>query len=248
VRGGAWSSTPAEAATVRLIFERYLKLRSVRLLKEELTRDGIVSKVRVSRKGSQIRWTTIRPRRALRIARQPDLLGEIRHRKVDIPASIRQVVDKAVWNRCENDFENKPRITERRRQRVLSSLAGNCSTKMVNRLYACGANKSGRRYRYYVSRESGFNRSAVKTKNGWRLPALEYRSERSQARVGRCSEIGPLSLRSCRKLACPIGELQPALDAAERESRELAPDAEVAKSPRNLIDRFNWSAVESECR
>jgi hypothetical protein len=33
-----------------MIFERYLKLRSVRLLKEELTRDEIVSKVRVSRK------------------------------------------------------------------------------------------------------------------------------------------------------------------------------------------------------
>jgi site-specific DNA recombinase len=38
----------AEAATVRHMFERYIELRSVRLLKEELTRDGVVSKVRVS--------------------------------------------------------------------------------------------------------------------------------------------------------------------------------------------------------
>ena len=43
----------AEANTVRHIFERCLELRSVRLLKEELTRDGIVSKVRVSKKGNQ---------------------------------------------------------------------------------------------------------------------------------------------------------------------------------------------------
>ena len=43
----------AEAATVGQIFERYLELRSVRLLKEELTRDGIVSKVRVSKSGNR---------------------------------------------------------------------------------------------------------------------------------------------------------------------------------------------------
>ena len=42
---------PAEAVTVRHIFDRYLKLRSVRLLKEELTREGIVSKIRLSCKG-----------------------------------------------------------------------------------------------------------------------------------------------------------------------------------------------------
>src|SRR6266568_2334909 len=34
----------AEATTVRHIFERYLKLRSVRLLKEELSSEGIISK------------------------------------------------------------------------------------------------------------------------------------------------------------------------------------------------------------
>src|SRR5262245_41026382 len=43
----------AEAATVKLIFERYLALSSVRLLKHELDRRGIISKVRLSRKGSK---------------------------------------------------------------------------------------------------------------------------------------------------------------------------------------------------
>src|SRR5271168_5044037 len=43
----------AEAATVRQIFQRYLELRSVRLLKEELTRDGVVSKVRLSKTGKR---------------------------------------------------------------------------------------------------------------------------------------------------------------------------------------------------
>jgi DNA invertase Pin-like site-specific DNA recombinase len=42
---------PAEATTVRQIFERYLELASVRLLKHDLDRRGVVSKIRLSRKG-----------------------------------------------------------------------------------------------------------------------------------------------------------------------------------------------------
>jgi site-specific DNA recombinase len=40
-----------EAETVRHIFTRYAELGSVRLLKEELDRDGYVSKVRVNKHG-----------------------------------------------------------------------------------------------------------------------------------------------------------------------------------------------------
>src|SRR5438552_445500 len=39
---------PAEAETVKGIFQRYLELRSVRLLKDELDRRGIISKIRLS--------------------------------------------------------------------------------------------------------------------------------------------------------------------------------------------------------
>src|SRR6202158_3386866 len=42
-----------EAATVRQIFERYLEFGSVRLLKEDLDRRGIVSKIRMSKSGTR---------------------------------------------------------------------------------------------------------------------------------------------------------------------------------------------------
>jgi site-specific DNA recombinase len=45
---------PEEAATVRLIFRRYLQLGSVRLLKQDLERTGIRSKQRGRRNGSRI--------------------------------------------------------------------------------------------------------------------------------------------------------------------------------------------------
>src|SRR6266705_140896 len=43
---------PAEAETVKGIFQRYLELRSVRLLKDDLDRRGIISKIRLSRNGN----------------------------------------------------------------------------------------------------------------------------------------------------------------------------------------------------
>jgi DNA invertase Pin-like site-specific DNA recombinase len=44
---------PAEAETVKGIFQRYLELRSVRLLKDDLDRRGIISKIRLSRNGNR---------------------------------------------------------------------------------------------------------------------------------------------------------------------------------------------------
>jgi site-specific DNA recombinase len=42
---------PSGAETVRHIFQRYCQLRSVRVLREELDRDGIRSKLRVAKNG-----------------------------------------------------------------------------------------------------------------------------------------------------------------------------------------------------
>src|SRR5271154_4486762 len=44
---------PSEAETVRQIFQRYCELGSVRLLKEELNRRGVRSKVRIARNGKR---------------------------------------------------------------------------------------------------------------------------------------------------------------------------------------------------
>jgi len=42
----------AEASLVRQIYQRYLELGSVRLLKQDLDQRGVTSKARLSRKGS----------------------------------------------------------------------------------------------------------------------------------------------------------------------------------------------------
>jgi site-specific DNA recombinase len=108
-------------------------------------------------------------------------------------------------------------------------------TKGGEPLYACGASKMTRRYRYYVSRKV-IRGSSHKTKNGWRLPALEI--ERAVARACR-QMLGdrPVIAATLQDASVPIGDLQSALDAAERKSELLAQDAVVADNLRDLIDR-----------
>jgi hypothetical protein len=114
-------------------------------------------------------------------------------------------------------------------------LAGKLFDESGEPLYACGASKGTRRYRYYVSRKV-IRGSSHKTNNGWRLPALEI--ERAVASAAR-QMLGdqPAIAVTLQDAGVPIGDLQSALDAAERKSKQLAQDAEVADHLRNLIDR-----------
>ncbi len=134
---------PAEAATVRHLFERYLKLGSVRLLKAELSRDGIVSKVRVSKQAvnqadkhsGAVRSMHCSPTRSTSVR-----FGTARS---GIAANSGQSWIKPSGNRCKNDFASKPRITERwtsRGSRV--RWPASCSTKTVSRSTRAGPTRA----------------------------------------------------------------------------------------------------------
>ena len=228
---------PAEAATVRDIFERYLRLRSVRLLKEELIRDGIVSKVRVSKKGDQSGGQPFGRGALYELLANPIYVGEVRHRKVRHPGQQQAIVDKAVWEQVQERLRKQAAHHRTLDGKVGSSpLAGKLFDENGEPLYACGANKGARRYRYYVSRKV-VQRSEEKTKNGWRLPALEI--ERAVATACR-QMLGdrPAIAANLQEAGVPIGDLPPALEAAKTKGEQLEHESSgVAGSLRNLIDR-----------
>jgi len=226
----------AEAATVRHIFERYLELRSVRLLQEELTRDGVVSKIRVSSKGNRSGGQPFGRGALYELLANPIYLGEIRHRKARHPGQHLAIVDRAVWDKVQERLRTQAAHHRTIDRGALSSpLAGKLFEESGEPLYSCGANRSARRYRYYVSRKV-IRGSAEKTKNGWRLPALEF--ERAVAGASR-RMLGdrPAIAATLQDAGVPISDLQSALDAAERTSNQLGQDAGVADNLRNLIDR-----------
>ena len=70
----------AEAATVRLIYQLYLQLGSVRLVKAELDRRGLVSKVRVSKAGVRSGGFRFGRGALYEMLANPIYIGQIRHR------------------------------------------------------------------------------------------------------------------------------------------------------------------------
>jgi site-specific DNA recombinase len=92
---------PVEAETVRHIYRRYAELGSVRALRDELNRAGVLSKPRLDRFG---RATGGKPlaRGALYLLLQNRLYrGEIVHKSTSHPGEHPAIIDPALWDRVQ---------------------------------------------------------------------------------------------------------------------------------------------------
>ncbi len=168
----------AEAAEVRLLFERYLELGSVPALAGELNdRTGPAG-----RSLSLIHNDTGQGRRrtARRIGNgklyymlaNPIYTGRVRHgaeiHAGEHDAIITDVLFEAVQARLA-DQAPRPRGTAVSRD--IHLLNGLVFDETGDRLSPIHATKQGKRYRYYVS--SRLKRGRSRQKDGWRIPAAE---------------------------------------------------------------------------
>ena len=92
---------PPEAETVRLIFRRYNQLKSVRLLKQDLDRRGLVSKVRTGKNGLEMGGRAYSRGKLYKLLSNPIYKGEIRHLKTCHPGLHEAVIDDALWNKTQ---------------------------------------------------------------------------------------------------------------------------------------------------
>src|ERR1700758_2892065 len=74
-----------EAATVRLVFQLYIELKSVGQVRDELDRRSIVSKQRVSKSGSRSGGVRFGRGALYEMLANPIYVGEIRHKRVSHP-------------------------------------------------------------------------------------------------------------------------------------------------------------------
>jgi site-specific DNA recombinase len=179
----------SEANTVRHIFERYLELRSVRLLKKDLDRRGIVSAAKSSRKGN-IRGGKSFSRGALySLLSNPVYVGEIRHKKERYPGQHKAIVSRKLWERVQEQLRSRTvRSGDGRKTEAIGSpLAGKLFDEGGEPLYVQGAAKGQRRYRYYVSKKL-VKGEAQDAKRGWRLPAPEIERMVSRAALAMLSD------------------------------------------------------------
>src|SRR5467141_3070491 len=169
----------AEATTVRHLFTRYCELGSVRLLKEELDRNGVRSKIRVSKDGVESGGQAFSRGALYTLLRNPIYVGEIRHKGVCHSGQHAPVVDRAMWDKVAQLLRWQSAGCGARSSGTKSCvLIGKLFDKSGERLTPSHAVKGDRRYRYYVSR-SFMKGTAAQVDSGWRLPAAEI--ERSIA-------------------------------------------------------------------
>jgi site-specific DNA recombinase len=160
-----------EARTVVDIYRRYLVLKSVRDLHDELADAGIRSKRRVRPDGATYGGQKI-VRGALYLMLQNRIYrGEITHKGKSYPGGHPAIIDQPLWDEVQAVLtQNRVERTTGARAKYPSLLGGFVFDTTGERLTPTYAIKKGTRYRYYVSsslvREAKGNRAG-----GWRLPA-----------------------------------------------------------------------------
>jgi hypothetical protein len=173
-----------EAKTVRLLFELYLKLGSVRRLQEECQRRGLRTKQRTMLDGRQSGGTAFGRGHLYRILSNPIYIGRIPHKGRSYEAEHKGIIDAETWDKVQAQLAmNAGRKRGRASSEHPSLLAGLLFTAEGVPFTPSHAVNHGRRYRYYVERTL-LKAAAVKGKStgqrhetdglqskGWRLPA-----------------------------------------------------------------------------
>ena len=203
---------------------RYLELRSVRLLKDDLDRRGISSKIRLSRNDNRSGGKAFSRGPLYELLSNPVYIGEIRHRKERHPGQHEPIMDRELWERAQRQLRDQAARCKRRATKAdPSPLAGKLFDEDGECLYVAGAAKGERRYRYYVSRRL-VTGSADKVRNGWRLSGPEI--ERTVAVAARqlLNDHAAISASACN-LGVGAGDIPAVLEAAGEWSRRLQSEA-----------------------
>ncbi len=124
----------AEAAAVREIYQRYLKTGSVPKLKKALDRDGVVSKIRVSRKGNKSGGQSFSRGALYELLSNSIYIGEIRHKRERHPGQHEAILERGLWEKVQKRLQDRTaRPTEPRTKVSPSPLAGRSSTRLASR-------------------------------------------------------------------------------------------------------------------
>ena len=160
-----------EARTVVDIYRRYLALRSVHALKDDLAEAGIQSKRRVRPDGTEYGGQKF-SRGALYLMLQNRIYrGETTHKGNSFPGEHQAIIEQPLWDEVQAVLaKNRVERATGAHAKQPSLLAGLVFDETGERLTPSYSVKKGTRYRYYVSTTlltgAGINRSG-----GRRIPA-----------------------------------------------------------------------------
>jgi site-specific DNA recombinase len=225
-----------EAETVRYIFRRYQELGCVRLLKEDLDRRGVVSKRRTSKTGIESGGHSFSRGALYALLSNPIYVGEIRHKNLRHPGQHQAIVDRAVWDRTQQQLqEHRVRTKSHDAGHEKSPLIGRLVDENGDGLTPSHARKGERKYRYYVSRNFPAQ-GAIPARLGWRLPARELEG-RVAAAIREMLDDESSVFEGAQKTSHDSGRIERVLHAARSWSRLLQSEAEQTSAIATLVDR-----------
>jgi site-specific DNA recombinase len=215
-----------EVSTVVHIFRRYLELKSVRDLRDDLADAGIRSKRRIRPDGTAYGGQKL-SRGALYLMLQNRIYrGEITHKGNSYPGEHPAIIEQPLWDEVQAVLaKNRVERATGARTKQPSLLGGFVFDATGERLTPTYAVKKGTRYRYYISaslmREARGNRS-----NGWRIPA---------------GDLEGLVINRLRKfLADPTA----ILDAVDDEAHSSSAQSHLIKRGRQIADELGAKAPD----
>jgi DNA invertase Pin-like site-specific DNA recombinase len=146
---------PEEAEKVRHIFSRYLALRSVNALADELRQHDIGSKIRRRLDGRLYGGCPFSRGALFHLLRNRVYVGEIVHKKQTYPGMHEAIVDPDMFEKVEQQLASSAVRRTARRARS-APLRGRIFDAVGNRMTPCHAyGKTGTKYRYYASADAG---------------------------------------------------------------------------------------------
>ena len=175
----------AEAETVRTLFRLYLEHGNVRLVKQAADRLGLTTKIRTSSNGRKTGGLPLSRGHIYRLLGNPLYIGRIAHKGETYEGLHAAIISEETWTKVQTGLAGNARARiEGVRASEPSPLMGKLFDERAVPLTPSHAVKSGRRYRYYVSRDL-FGKQVEPSRDqkteGWRLPAPEIERIVSEA-------------------------------------------------------------------
>ncbi|WP_352546516.1 recombinase family protein [Mesorhizobium australicum] len=159
-----------EAQKVRHIFARYLALKSVRDLVDEVSADGLSTRTRQRKDGSVAVTLPFGRGNLYHLLSNPIYIGKIRHKEQVYDGEHEPIVTLATFEEAQTLLASQaPRRRNQSNVTQAHLLTGLLFDEAGEKLRSVHANKQGVRYRYYVSKQ--FVDERRKGSEGWRLPA-----------------------------------------------------------------------------
>jgi site-specific DNA recombinase len=142
---------PVEAETVRIIFARYLELKSVRRLRDDLDDRGIVSKRREGKSGRHNGGLNLTHGPLVHLLKNRTYVGETGHNGEWFAGEHEPIVDQETFDRVQGLIKTNSAARRHKRSESGALLTGLLYDDRGNRMTPSFTTKRDVRYRFYVS-------------------------------------------------------------------------------------------------